>query len=285
MGNRSIVYNIRLKQAVIAAGEDGCMPSGVLLSTYCGLAASADAVNSFDEDEDEDVPEVVLGMSSGSMLRAACIKITRHRAFDIYMTLCILISCVSMTIERPSLQEGSSTLVALNRIDLVLTLVFAVECGLKIITYNPLNYWRKHSNKIDACIVFISFLLMAVEDSGLSAIESLRVLRALKAIRIATRSEAMKHQVALVISSLASMVCTSVVYAWLPILRCFSMPNNRTKQQMFKYCTCLHYFANNALMALNIFAGQRCSASTSCGRHLCCPRSPALFWAVLQMQR
>ena len=142
--------------------------------------------------------------------RAACIKITKHRVFDTFMMICIVISCVAMTIERPSLQEGSAGDNALYWLNLALTLSFALECGLKIITYNPLIYWRKHSNKIDALIVFISFLLLAVEDSRISALKSLRVLRALKAMRIATRSEAMKHQVALVVSSLASMVCCSL---------------------------------------------------------------------------
>ena len=95
----------------------------------------------------------------------------------------------------------------LHRVNLVLAIVFALECGLKIITYNPQNYWSSHSNKIDAFIVFISFLLTAIEDSRFSALKSLRVLRALKAMRIATRSEAMKHQLDLDSGSLASMVC------------------------------------------------------------------------------
>lgn len=194
--------------AVFAAGHADSLMDGILLSQHCSREACDNAASDLDDVQDWDVPEVVLGMSSRNMFRAACIKITRHRAFHICMMICILASCVSMTAERPSLQEGSTSMHVLHRVNLVLAIVFALECGLKIITYNPQNYWSSHSNKIDAFIVFISFLLTAIEDSRFSALKSLRVLRALKAMRIATRSEAMKHQVALVIGSLASMVCT-----------------------------------------------------------------------------
>ena len=192
------------------AGQDDSFPDGILLSQLCSLEACTDADATLDKDEDDDVPEVALGMPVSNWFRAACIRITRHHVFESFMTFCILVSCVAMTQERPSLQEGSTELKVLNWVNLATTLIFALECGLKIVTYNPLNYWRKHSNKIDALIVFISFLLLALEDSPISALKSLRVLRALKAMRIATRSEAMKHQVALVVSSLASMVCCSL---------------------------------------------------------------------------
>lgn len=37
-----------------------------------------------------------------------------------------------------------------------------------------MTYWTSHSNKVDAFIVFISVLLMSVEDSGLEILRSLR---------------------------------------------------------------------------------------------------------------
>lgn len=160
-----------------------------------------------DDEPEEDVPEFVLGMSSTSnIFRVLCITITTHYIFDSFMTLCILISCVAMTLERQSLEDSSTLSKALHSINLVLSIIFALECGLKIVTYNPVRYWRKHSNKIDAFIVLISFIIISVEDSGFSAFKSLRVLRALKAMRIATRSDGMKHLVSLIISSLSSIV-------------------------------------------------------------------------------
>jgi hypothetical protein len=157
------------------------------------------------EKQESDVGEFSLGMSTSNTIRALCIKIASHYMFSAFMMLSVIVSCGVMTVERPSLKVGSSSKRALNIIHLVLSIMFALECGLKIVAYSPKEYWRKHSNKIDALIMLASFVSM-IEDLSFSGSESFRILRALKAIRIATRSDAMRHQVSLIVSSLASMV-------------------------------------------------------------------------------
>jgi Ion transport protein len=192
------------------AGHKERVPPGILLSNLCSLEASAEAAEMLEEERDEVVAEFALGMSTSSLFRAICIKIASHYIFNAFMMLSVFVSCGAMIVEGPSLKDGSTSLRALNIIHLVLSIIFALECGLKIVAYSPKEYFRKHVNKIDAFIVLISFLLMVVEESSFSGLRSLRVLRALKAIRIATRSEAMRHQVSLIITSLAAMVCSSL---------------------------------------------------------------------------
>lgn len=160
------------------------------------------------EEEQEDIAPLSLGLPPENLFRAMCIRIANHNVFEAFMTLCIVLSCAFMTLERPLLDEQSITFKILHWSNITLSAAFAFECVVKVVSYSPQEYWAKHSNKIDTVIVFVSFLLMILEDSDLAALKSLRVLRALKAMRVATRSDAMRHQVSLIFSSLLSMVCS-----------------------------------------------------------------------------
>ena len=159
-------------------GEGGPLqlPNGTcLLSPFCLLEAATVAANRAEMDTDEvPIPEAVFGMGTLHPLRRAVIAVTLHWVFDIFMTLAIVVSCGSMVFERPTLPDDSAMMAYLETSNLVLTVIFAIEGVLKIVTYSPRAYWQSHSNKIDAFIVFISVLLMSVEDSGLEIFKSLR---------------------------------------------------------------------------------------------------------------
>lgn len=121
-----------------------------------------------DKEDEDPVEETVLGLHADHPIRAVATSIVLHWAFDYAMTIAIIISCGAMTLERPSLRPDSELFLGLARLNLVLNTVFGLELILKLATYGFRTYWSRTSNKIDALIVLLSVLLMAVEDSGLS---------------------------------------------------------------------------------------------------------------------
>lgn len=142
-------------------------PTEFLLSEF--ISGSTCFGPSYKDKEDEDpVADNVFGMGLTNPIRCASIKIVLHWLFDYSMTLAILVSCAAMTLERPSLAKDSNLFIALARLNLVLNVLFGLELLLKVLTFGLQAYWSRTSNKIDAIIVVLSFLLMAVEDSGLS---------------------------------------------------------------------------------------------------------------------
>lgn len=152
------------------------IPDGTcLLSPFC-LLESATAAANRPENDPEEVPiaSVVFGMGTSHPLRRCVIAVTQHWAFDMLMTLAIVVSCGSMTVERPTLPEDSVMMAYIKTSNLVLTIVFAIEGALKIVTYSPRNYWQSNSNKIDALIVLISLFLMTVEGSELKIFKYMR---------------------------------------------------------------------------------------------------------------
>jgi hypothetical protein len=183
------------------------LPEGmVLLSESCQLEKCFSAAGKEKDRDESCVPENVFGIALTNPVRAAAIKTTTHAAFDNIMSAAIVVSCMAMTLEHPRLDEHSRTALVLKDVNLALTIVFGCECLLKVFTFSPLGYWKRTSNKIDAVIVVFSVLLMLFESSGFAFVKSLRTLRAVKALRMATRSEGMQHLVSLMVNSVSSMV-------------------------------------------------------------------------------
>jgi Ion transport protein len=176
----------------------------------------------------------VLWMGETASLRRCAIAVTRHPSFDQVMVVAILLSCVAMALEGPHVVPGSKLDAFLFYNNLVLTVVFAVELVLKLLTYGLLGYWKKFSNRIDAIIVIFSFLLIALEDSGLAFAKPLRLLRVLKAARIATRSENMQKLITSILSSISSMLNVTLILMMAALI--FAILGVQLYSGLFYFC-------------------------------------------------
>jgi hypothetical protein len=184
-------------------------PEIVLLTRVCVMdsaLAVLGRVTLESEAEKTHVPASVWGLSATNAFRSRIIAVTESTFFDWTMTAAILTSCVMMAMEHPRIPVGSNLMAVLEVSNLVLTIVFGIECLLKIITFGPITYWRKTSNKVDLSIVIFAVFLLLFENSGLSFVKSLRTLRALKALRVATRSNSMQQLINSIVFSVSSML-------------------------------------------------------------------------------
>jgi hypothetical protein len=164
------------KDTAAPCRENLKLPEGTcLLSPFCMLEAATAAASKPDSNaEDLSIPDIVIGMSTSHPVRRLFIAMTVHPAFDVFMTIAVGVSIVSMMFERPTLPNDSMIMFYLKASDVLLTIIFGSEVLLKIVTYGTATYWKSHSNKIDVLIVITSILLIIFDLVGLQVLKNLR---------------------------------------------------------------------------------------------------------------
>ena len=132
-----------------------------------------------------------------------------HRRFDTFILLMITASSVSLAMDAPAEVDPNSKLKYwLDLFDLVFVLIFILEAVLKITALGK-RYFRAGWNLLDFFIVSVGICSVAIQaiaseenENALIAAKVLRAMRALRPLRIASRSPGMK----VVISALFSAV-------------------------------------------------------------------------------
>lgn len=77
--------------------------------------------------------------SKANPIRVAIKNFIDYRdIFDNFILVIILISTLLLAFEKPSLDPEGSTMTRLDTIDFYITIIFTVECVLKIIAYGLL---------------------------------------------------------------------------------------------------------------------------------------------------
>ena len=131
--------------------------------------------------------------------------------FDNLMMLCILASMVHMCFDTPRIDNHPAAKRTLMWTDVALTSIFGLEIVVKTTADSVSAYFRELSNQVDFIIVVVSIVLFTLENSSLSVIKGLRVLRALKPLRTLGRSQGMRVILRSVVYSLAAMGDVSIV--------------------------------------------------------------------------
>jgi hypothetical protein len=216
VGDRTALVSLQLKHSNNNFDPEELEQSNlILLSGACNLKAATDIIDraiGINDAEVVHVPEFLWGCwSSQHWLRRGIIALTQATIFEVTMQTAVVLSCIVMAMEHPRILPGSFSAHLINTSDVVLTSTFTLELMLKVTTFGFRGYWARASNKMDAVIVAISILLLAVETSGLSVFKSLRAMRAIKAVRVVTRSANMQQIINSMFFSVASMFHVTVV--------------------------------------------------------------------------
>eukprot|EP00798_Chlamydomonas_sp_ICE-L_P015920 gene15920-22054_t len=125
----------------------------------------------------------------------------------------ILLNCVVMTLENPNLDRDSTMGQAVYWADVGFTTLFGIEVIAKTFAFTFKAYIKDITNKVDFAIVVISVMVLTLEAiaSDASAVQALRVLRAVKPLRMLTRSPGMRMVFKSLIMSLVAMGNVSIV--------------------------------------------------------------------------
>jgi hypothetical protein len=88
-------------------------------------------------------------------------NIVLHSKFDPFILVCIVLSTILLTLENPLDDPKGQKADILYQIDLVVTIIFILECALKVLTFGflfcgPDSYIKNPWNVIDFTIVIFS---------------------------------------------------------------------------------------------------------------------------------
>lgn len=138
----------------------------------------------------------VFGKTNPIRLRLAVM--VGHRGFEYAIIALICLSSITLALDSPTLDPQSTMKEILHALDTTFVVVFALEAMTKICVYGFLlngksSYLRNPWNILDFIIVVVGIILFIWKDNEqLTSLRGLRVLRALRPIRMASRNEGMK---------------------------------------------------------------------------------------------
>ena len=152
---------------------------------------------------------VMVGKSLGifspkNKVRQICHKIVSWHPserinYDNAVLLLIAISTILLTLDNPLRDQSSTEAKTLKYIDYVMTVIFTLECVINIVLFGLLlngeeSYLKSSWNKMDAFIVVLAIVSVAMEGTGLSLnyLKVFRMLRVLRPLRVLKRNPGMK---------------------------------------------------------------------------------------------
>ncbi|XP_034538500.1 voltage-dependent T-type calcium channel subunit alpha-1H-like isoform X1 [Notolabrus celidotus] len=134
--------------------------------------------------------------------RMICRRMVSHSMFDHVILLFILLSCVTIAMERPGIDPRSTERLILNVSLYVFSAVFLVEMLLKVLALGLLfgkdSYCRSLWNTMDGLLVILSLvhIFVSLGNAGktnmLSILKVLRLLRTFRSLRVIKRAPKLK---------------------------------------------------------------------------------------------
>lgn len=114
--------------------------------------------------------------------------------FEYFILAVIFVSGVQLTLERPLLDPDSEEQSILLIIDIVTTIIFCLECVLKVVAFGFIrngtkSYLKNIWNLIDFIIIIFSIISLTPLSSTFKTFKMLRVVRC---IRVIGRNEGLK---------------------------------------------------------------------------------------------
>jgi len=134
--------------------------------------------------------------SPESKIRKFLFRIISDRKFDVFMILVILLSSVELAMNGPLLDPNSDYSKKLSTIDLITTIIFIVECFMKIVTFGFVfngkwSYLKRPWYVLDFIIVVLSIISQTSLSSDFKVIKVLRILRLIsrhQGLKVAVRA-------------------------------------------------------------------------------------------------
>ena len=166
--NGRIVGRDNAADAGIADEEAGTAPA---ILPPAGALSSANGAN------------IVQKISETSGLKKKCVEILGYSWFSHCTLACTIVSSLALAFDNPLSDPNGNEQYALQCIDIIVTVFFAVEASLKVLAFNfwdssPDCYVKDPWNLMDLFILVISFISIAGNDPVVSQkIKGLRALR------------------------------------------------------------------------------------------------------------
>ncbi|CAM9213166.1 unnamed protein product, partial [Discosporangium mesarthrocarpum] len=149
------------------------------------------------------------------------VEIVENRYFEGGIMLLILLSTILLSWDNPLLDPESSLSLAIDRVNTILTWIFAWEMAAKIFALGH-RYCRDPWNVMDGTLVMVSLVsLFMSEENRLESVRALRALRALRPLRLINRAPALKRMVNSILLGLPAVL--NIVLVLLIIFLIFSI--------------------------------------------------------------
>ncbi|KAM8777243.1 voltage-dependent T-type calcium channel subunit alpha-1I [Rhynchonycteris naso] len=150
--------------------------------------------------------------SPENRFRVLCQTIIAHKLFDYVVLAFIFLNCITIALERPQIEAGSTERIFLTASNYIFTAIFVGEMTLKVVSlglyFGEQAYLRSSWNVLDGFLVFVSIIdiVVSVASAGgakiLGVLRVLRLLRTLRPLRVISRAPGLKLVVETLISSL-----------------------------------------------------------------------------------
>ena len=130
--------------------------------------------------------------------------------------ICIFISTIQIAIDTPLIDPQSTLPKILFYVDLVTTILFAVEAVIKIVSYgfvlNGTNsYLRSWQNFLDFFIAVISVLSLFSTSGNLSIFKVLRGLKVVRPLRLISRNKGLVIAIQALIQGIPAIANVTIV--------------------------------------------------------------------------
>ncbi|KAF3838173.1 hypothetical protein F7725_009941, partial [Dissostichus mawsoni] len=150
--------------------------------------------------------------SPQNRFRICCQHLISHKMFDNTVLLFILLSCVTIAMERPGIHSESTERWILNMSRYVFSGVFLVEMLFKVVAlgvfFGKDSYCSSSWNVVDGSLVILSVIHIIIslassgENNMLGILKVLRLLRTLRPLRVIKRAPKLKLAVDALITSI-----------------------------------------------------------------------------------
>ena len=142
--------------------------------------------------------------------RVFCHKIVDDKQFEYLIMSFILLSSFTMVFESPKAMENATTATSLEAVDVLFTVIFALEMCAKIVAYGLYwedgdSYLKDPWNCMDGFIVVIGIVGKALSGADLEWVRALRTMRVLRPLRVISRVPELKVVVNALMNSLPGL--------------------------------------------------------------------------------
>jgi hypothetical protein len=157
--------------------------------------------------------------SQDNWIRQLCGKVILHKYFELFVVFMIITSSIFLALDSPHLKHPSTLATIVTFTDISFTIFFIAEMAIKMIAMGvistPKAYLKNGWNILDFVVVFLSILSLSLQGFNLSFLKAFRATRALRPLRMVSRSPGMRavvNAIIMVIPPLANFVLVVSVF-------------------------------------------------------------------------
>lgn len=145
--------------------------------------------------------------SPTNRLRKVCKAIVEFKYYDMFVMVLIGISTLLLMLDNPLNDQESYKALALEKIDMVITIAFVLESLINIVFLGLLfngkdSYLKDNWNVLDFCIVNFSLVSIVSASMNLEILKIFRMMRVLRPLRMLKRNFGLRIQVVSLLNSI-----------------------------------------------------------------------------------